>query len=314
LLVTAALAKATDSRIHYQSLKKKESDLDGAYGPRNISKTVVSPWNMEIGNRLGASTEPLAGNPTQSTPVFLPEPNVDRPELRRHLSELLGEFQEETESGKLDEVEILRAVLNEVAELPQRRSEFSPVLGGLRYQTVVDGVGRFLTESGKGERLMAVTAGILETCYQGPEEEYSVCVGHANAADQPRESVGDVWLDGPDEVLIGAEVKHTKATVNDVNIAVDKAKKAELRQYLFIAERYTDLEAVQEIARDESIDLVVATIDELLAWLQPLGHERRAQAINRIGESLLEMQATPTNIDAWELVKSAIDDESVEDS
>jgi hypothetical protein len=308
LLVTAAVAKATDNSVHYRALKKNDCSLDGSYAPRTTAKTVVMPWNIECGNRLEASAYPLAGNPTQSYSQFRPESNVQNPALRMELYELLDEFQTKTESGELDETEILRAVLNGVADLDPRRPDFDPVSLDAPYYTVVDELERFLADSDGGNPLMAVSGALLEVCWQDGGGDHQADLGHANAADDPRDAVGDVWVEATDDetVLLGAEVKHTTVTETEMLLASKKAKEHNLDRYLVIAESFDGFEEIREAAADEPLDLILVTIDELLQWMQPLDDSLREEILDKIGEHLRTMGANRETLTTWESTLSSV--------
>ncbi|RLM41883.1 restriction endonuclease, SacI family [Haloarcula sp. Atlit-47R] len=302
LLVTAAVAKATDERVHYRALKKGDCDLNGAYAPRTTAKQVVMPWNLKNGNRLEASSYPLAGNPIQSYAQFQPEDTANSPGLREELYHLLKEFQQGTANGSMSPSEILHAVLDAVADLEPRKTDFEPVTLKAPYQDIARELNEFLAESGSGERLMAVTAGFFDICWQSGRDEYTAHLGHANAADEPRGVVGDVWVEAEEtgDVVAGVEVKHKSVTMEEVLLARKKAKESSLKTYYVVADSFKSPNAVREIAADAQLELILVTVSELMHWLQPLGQNPREALLNKIGTHLQEMGASSGSLHAWE--------------
>lgn len=301
LLVVAAVSKATEEGIHYQSLKRKEFPEEGGYAPRTPSKKVVAPWNLKVaGNRLEMSREPLSGNPTQSYPKFEREPNTDADDIRAELVGLLETFQERTSTGDLTSDEILLDVLREVKRLPTREPDFEGVGETVTYQAAATQLRAFLETSSGGARLMAVSAGLLHTCYGSDQNEVLVQVDHENAADKPRNVAGDVQLQVSDEVHLSVEVRDQTIDVDAVRYGLAKAASHDIPQYMFIAESFKNRSECMSLVKSEPIDGLLVTVDELLGWLKPMDGTTRTEAFDQIGDALKQMNAHEKVTDAWQ--------------
>lgn len=162
ILVNAALSKATNPNIHYRALQAGSS-LDGAYDARSVAHEALVPWEKGHGERLGGSPEPFVNNPAR-------HPEVDTSNRARssqkqeRLYSLLQRMEEQVTEGELDPTDVLRQTLQTVSELESKTVAFeSPT--DVPYGVLAQKVKEYLRESGSGERLPAVVAGIIQTYY-----------------------------------------------------------------------------------------------------------------------------------------------------
>jgi hypothetical protein len=162
ILVTNVLAKAVNSRIHYRAMQA-QSDLSGAYNARSLGHQVLVGWEKDHGERLGGSNEPFLNKPARFPEFSLENAHRSASDHRR-LYELLNGLEEKADSGDIDPMDVLRQTLHEISQLEPQTVDFeSPSDAPFRelHKLIED----YLGESGGGERLAAVTAGVTMAYY-----------------------------------------------------------------------------------------------------------------------------------------------------
>lgn len=214
ILVTNVLAKAVNADIHYRAMQA-QSELPGAYNARSLGHQVLVEWEKEHGERLGGSNEPFLNKPARY-PSFSMD-NAHRSEsAHRRLYDLLTDLEEGTERGEIDPLDALRHTLYEISELEPRTVDFeSP--SGVPFRELRRLLPEYLTESGGGERLAAVTAGVTKAYYRTTEgDDWRVEAEHANVPDEFSSAAGDVEVFRDDELVRAIEVKDKPTDRSDI--------------------------------------------------------------------------------------------------
>ncbi|WP_181691418.1 restriction endonuclease, SacI family [Natronomonas sp. LN261] len=306
ILVNAALSKAVNPNIHYRALQAGSS-LGGAYDARSVAHDALVPWEKGHGERLGGSPEPFVNNPAR-------HPEVDTSNRARssqkqeRLYKLLQRMQEQVEEGELDPTDILRQTLQAVSELESKTVEFeSP--SDAPYDVIALKIREYLRESGNGERLPAVVAGIMQTYYEhAGEGDWRVDCEHANVSDEFSKAAGDVEIFYNDELHKAMEVKDKPATQSSVQHAIEKGRINELGEYLYVLgagfKPGEEGDAHQE-AEDAPIELIFITPDELISSLKLVDDVERVFFLEAVGKFLNDMRANQSNKTAFtEMVES----------
>jgi hypothetical protein len=306
ILVNATLSKATNPNIHYRALQAGSS-LSGAYDARSVAHKALVPWEKGHGERLGGSPEPFVNNPAR-------HPEVDTGNRARsskkqeRLYNLLQRMQEKVEEGELDPTDILRQTLQAVSELESKTVEFeSP--SDAAYDVISLNIKEYLRKSGNGERLPAIVAGVIQTYYQhAGEGNWRVDCEHANVSDEFSKAAGDVEIFYEDELHKAMEVKDKPATQSSVQHAIEKARKNELGEYLYVLgagfKPGEEGDARQE-AEDAPIELIFITPEELISSLKLVDDVDRVFFLESVGEFLNDMRANQANKNAFtEMVES----------
>jgi hypothetical protein len=300
ILVNAALSKATNPNIHYRALQAGSS-LDGAYDARSVGHDALVPCEKGHGERLGGSPEPFVNNPAR-------HPEVDTSNRARssqkqeRIYNLLQRMQEQVEEGELEPINILRQTLQAVSELESKTVEFeSP--SDAPYDVIALNIREYLSKSGNGERLPAVVAGIMQTYYEhAGEGDWRVDCEHANVSDEFSKAAGDVEIFYDGELHKAMEVKDKPATQSSVQHAIEKGRRNELGEYLYVLgsgfKPGEEGDARRE-AENAPIELIFITPEELLSSLKLVDDVERVFFLEAVGEFLNEMRANQSNKDAF---------------
>lgn len=306
ILVNAALSKAVNPDVHYRALQAGSS-LEGAYDARSVAHEVLVPWEKNHGERLGGSPEPFVNNPAR-------HPEVDTGNRARssqkqeRLYDLLQRLEDDVLEGTLDPVNVLRETLQAVSELESKTVEFeSP--SDAPYELIEETIEQYIDESGNGERLPAVVAGIVQTYYDhAGEGDWRVDCEHANVSDEFSNAAGDVEIFRGDTLHKAIEVKDKPATRSSVQHAIEKGRLNELGEYLYVPGagfRSGEERDARRAAEDAPIELVFMTPEELLTTLKLVDDVDRVSFLEAVGEFLNDMRANQSNKKAFtELVDS----------
>lgn len=306
ILVNAALSKATNPNIHYRALQAGSS-LDGAYDARSVGHDALVPWEKSHGERLGGSPEPFVNNPAR-------HPEVDTSNRARssnkqeRLYNVLQRMEELVEDSELDPLDILRQTLQAVSELESKTVDFeSP--SDAPFDVIALHIKEYLRDSGNGERLPAVVAGIIRAYYEhAGEGDWTIDCEHANVSDKSSKAAGDVEIFYNGELHKAMEVKDKPATQSSVQHAIEKARKSELGEYLFVlgAGFKSDEEGnARQEAEDAPIELIFITPEELISTLKLVDDVQRVFFLEAVGEFLNDMRANQSNKNEFaELVES----------
>ncbi|GAA0725707.1 hypothetical protein J2744_000998 [Halorubrum trapanicum] len=308
ILVNAALSKAANPEIHYRALQAGSS-LDGAYDARSVAHKALVPWEKDHGERLGGSPEPFVNNPAR-------HPEVDTGNRARssrkqeRLYNLLQRLEDKVAQGALEPTDVLRETLQAVSELESKTVEFeSP--SAAPYELIADKIERYITESGNGERLPAVVAGIVRTYYDhAGGEDWRVDCEHANVSDEFSNAAGDVEIFRGDALHKAIEVKDKPATRSSVQHAVEKGRLNELGEYLFVLGagfRSGEERDARQAAEDAPIELIFITPEELLGTLKLVDDADRLSFLEAVGEFLNDMRANQSNKRAFTELVDSID-------
>ena len=309
ILVNAALSKATNPNIHYRALQAGSS-LDGAYDARSVGHEVLVPWEKANGERLGGSPEPFVNNPARH-PEVNTENRARSSTKQKRLYNLLQRMEEQVENGELDPVDILRQTLQSVSELDSKTVDFESV-SNAPYDVIALYINEYLKDSGNGERLPAVVAGIMQTYYNhASESDWKVDCEHANVSDEFSKAAGDVEIFYDGNLHKAMEVKDKPTTRSSVQHAIEKGRKNSLGEYLYVLgsgfKPGEEGDARQE-AEDAPIELIFVTPDELISTLKLVDDEDRVEFLNHVGQFLNDMRANQANKNAFTDLVDEIDE------
>lgn len=310
ILLTNVLAKAVNPDVNALALKDS-SDLDGSFNSGGLATDVVTDWEKDNGERLGGSNEPRTNSVYYRQAELNTDYEVRNDDLYQTMIRVLSDLEKQSASSELEPMNVLRQALYEISQLESTTVSYTNP-PDVSYLELVDVVREYLTESNTGERLAAVTAGVLDAQYffAGREDVY-IKVDHVNVADENSNAAGDVEIfDSNDEetLLQAIEVKDKPATKADIQHSITTAREHELDEYLFVAGQgfRSDDErnrAVEAIA-DAEIELILLTADDLYSSLKFQRRAGRRRFRESVGEFLNDMRAQEDSKDSW---KNAIE-------
>ncbi|WP_166035412.1 restriction endonuclease, SacI family [Halorussus pelagicus] len=306
ILVNATLAKATNSDVHYRALQAGSS-LEGAHDARSLAHSVLVPWEKAHGERLGGSPEPFVNNPARHEEVST-ENRARATKKQDRLHNLLQRMEDKVEEGVEDPVNILRQTLYAITQLESQLVDFESV-SNAPYTEVEDAVTTYLKDSGKGERLPAVVAGIMQTYYEhAADVEWQVDAEHANVSDEFSKAAGDIELFRDDELQKAMEVKDKPATRSSVQHAIEKARQHKLGEYIYVVGsgyRAGEKADIEKEIEEAPLELILMDSEELIALLKVVDDSDRGFFLDKVGAFLNDMRANQNNKDRWtELAES----------
>lgn len=301
ILVTNTIAKAVNPNIHYRAMQAKW-DHPGAYNARSLGHQVLVEWEKEHGERLGGSNEPFLSNPARY-PDFSMTNSYQSEKAHTRLYELLERLEEKTNSGKIDPVDVLRHTLYEISQVEAQTVE-TVAPSDVPYIPLRNQVEEYLVESGGGERLASVTAGVMEAYYtQTDSADLRIEAEHANSPDTFSNAAGDIEVFRDGELVRAIEVKDKHTERSDVQHAISKARENELGEYLYVVgdgfRTATEKQNALSVIADAPIELILVYPEELLNMLKFVEDAGRTQFVKSVGEYLNDMRATEENKQAW---------------
>lgn len=310
MFLSSVLAKATNPDVHYRAVKTT-SDLDGAFSSRSVAERVIVDWEQDNGQRLGGSNEPGTSKPfrwDEFSEDYSDE--VLRSDAYDRLTDLLARLQDETRTGELDPVDVLRQTLSEVARLESRTIDFTAT-AAVPYRELEEHVRAYLEETGGGERLVAVTAGVLRAYYaHAGDGDWAVEVQHVNVPDEQSDAAGDVEVYRDGDLRLAVEVKDKPVARNDLKHSIRKAQQFELGEYRYlVGDGFADGEAgaATREAASAPVEMVLWFPDDLYSQLKSVGQDGRRAFVNGVSEYLNEMRALDRNKDDWRAVVEQFD-------
>ena len=305
ILVTNVLAKAVNPDIHALALQD-QSELEGSFNSGGLATDVVTDWEKDNGERLGGSNEPRTNSVYYRQSKLNPDYDVRNDDLYETLIRILTELQEQSESGELNPLDMLRQTLAVVSQLdPTTVSYSNPP--DVSYTALEEAVESYLEQSGGGERLAAVTAGVLDAQYfMADRAEISIKVDHVNVADENSSAAGDIEVfetNDEETLLRAAEVKDKPATKADIQHSISTARDHELDEYLFVTgqgfQSASERQRAMETVKTAEIDLVVLSKADLLSGLKFCGRGGRTRFRESVGEFLNDMRAQENSKKNW---------------
>jgi len=315
ILLTNVLAKAVNPEINALALKDN-SDLDGSFNSGGLATDVVTDWEKDNGERLGGSNEPRTNSIYYRQAELNTDYEVRNKDLYQTMIRVLSDLEEQSGSDGIDPVNVLRQALYEISQLESTTVSYrNPP--DVSYLALVDVVREYLTESNTGERLAAVTAGILDAQYffAGRGDVY-IKVDHVNVADENSKAAGDIEIfeSEAEEILLQAiEVKDKPAVKADIQHSITTGRRHELDEYLFVLgqgfQSATESERALEAIADAEIEFILITPEDLYSSLKFQRRAGRRRFRESVGEFLNDMRAQEDSKASW---KNAIESLAVE--
>lgn len=233
VLVTALLAKATNEEIDPLSLQAKDAS-EGAYDARSICHHVLVPFERDfLPNSLGGSNEPFLNKPARY-PRLTTDNAVRRGRDMETLTLLISvlssisssELAQQYLSSALYTMKSISESIAGQFALPDMDMELCGP------QIILDFTCELVSNSFEGETCPLVVAAIEHLYYDGSR----IVVPHkVNESGASSKEVGDIDIyDNDGNIISSIEVKDKDFSKNDVEHAILKFAKAELRNTLFV--------------------------------------------------------------------------------
>lgn len=300
ILLTAVLSKVANPSIHYRALQKG-SRLQGAYDARSVAHQVVVPFEKSHGERLGGSNEPYLNRPARYPEFDMSNRDRNRAAQQR-LYNLLEFCQTQSrKDGKFPRI-FLRQVLREMMSLPPLKQSFQVPPVQVSYAKTIRIINDYLSVSGSGERLVAVSAALFSSV-----TPFKIMAYPVNWSDKFAKTAGDIEFRENEKIVKAAECKDKPILESDVRHSQMKAKRHNLTEYIIlngagIAEEDADsITKFVESQLKEGINIYMLNAPEgFFPYLVLLGDQGRKHFLNRVGGFLNEIKASRDNKNAWQ--------------
>jgi hypothetical protein len=298
ILITALLAKVTDSSVHMRSLQAG-SDLYGAYDARSLCHKVWVPFEQSrMNSKLGGSNEPYLNKPARFPSV---DPsNAVRKGYDQNLLNLMYSLLEKL-NGEGQETQ--REAFFYAMKLIDGRSmglahEISLPPIYLTQGKTISFFKSYLSACHGGESAASAAGALFRVLYSGQNRK--VTVHPANQAGSTSNEIGDIDITQKKSLLMAVEVKDKLFAASDVNHAIRKVIESGNSRLFFLIGRHA-FPVPQEFSfakicnenAKRGMDVSFESLDELFPRLLALfSEEERKQAIRNAADILDEMRAT----------------------
>jgi len=305
ILLTAALAKVINQRVHYRALQKG-STLQGAYDARSLAHGVVVPFEKSHGERFGGSNEPYLNRPARYPEFDLSNRDRNR-NAQERLFYLLDNCQRYSTQDKTLPKAFLQQVLKEMLSLKPTKRVFKIPPVKVSLQATVEIVNEFLQVSGSGERLVAVSAAVFASMCKIFGDTFHVRVYPVNWPDKFAKTAGDIEFYKDDKIVRAVEVKDKPISESDLRHCQMKAKRHGITEYIILAGAgvVTDDElAITKFINSQlkhGINLYILSVpQQLFPYFVYLGEKGRKVFLTKVGTYLNEIKATRANKKSWQ--------------
>jgi hypothetical protein len=310
MLLSSVLTKAVHPEVHYRAVQT-ESTLDGAFSSRTVAEQVIVDWEQANGQRLGGSNEPGTSKPFRWAEISR-DNSVMRDDVLDSLHGLLAELEARTEAAEIDPKDVLRQALVVISRLDSQTVEFTDP-SRVPFRDLEPAVEEYLRQTGGGERLAAVAAGVVETVHgRAGSDEWSVTADQVNIPDEQSSAAGDIELFREGDLQYAYEVKDKPVAENDIHHSVEKAQANELGEYLYLVGdgfETGEQQGAKQAAAEAPIELLLVTPDEMLSRLKFVGEQGRIDFLTHAGDFLDDMRAQPENRRDWKQLVEGLDGE-----
>jgi hypothetical protein len=300
-LPTQLLGKLIHPELDAMCLQRGDG-APGKWDPRGFATRTVVPWNRCNQNVLGTSGDPYVSNPLRRPRVDDGLDQMGDREEWENLCSVLKRVQNNPLTAERKLIEVLAAIRERLKE-----QDFTYVLPDRVSLAQAEAlVSAFLSQRSGGDRGLAVAAAMFETVKSELNVYREVRRGVINAADAATNAAGDLECIGDNEnVVLAVEVKERRISVTDIQVAVAKARRLQVRELILCTEGFNtteknEVELAISTAWASGTNVYQLTIGELMHSLLPiLGGGGIKQFVVEVGEQLDRFNTQPRHRRAW---------------
>ncbi len=305
-LLTQLLGKAVDASRDALSIQRgnaETAEADGRWDARSFCSANVVPWVNGTGQVLGTSQDPYVSNPLRRARLDGGREPVQYKNLWDNLVALLTEVQQQNDPEYTESR--LRACLVSLARRYNELAVQFDVPQRISLDATAKLAADFLNEPSGGERAQILTAALMRTIAERFGIFDRVVRQGINEADAASASPGDVICYFQDAPALAVEVKDRAIELHDVETAIGKARRSDVREILFaMATQTPDTPAITERTEREfalGINVYRLSIDTLLrVALSIAGESSRTQFLTLVGQELNDRVTQPGHKLAWQ--------------
>ncbi|MFT4159596.1 restriction endonuclease, SacI family [Shinella sp.] len=311
-LGTILLARSVNRQADVKWIKPAHAkDAPNAFSARTLSEKVLVPVAAELGIHIGATgPQPLNNQPYfrmtylgDDTPVH----SKARPAFE-YMMLLVKEVEQMDVAAARDALRAYTSV--RMGHAPK----YAPAAGtsALSREALISAVIAFVGESSEGgKRAQAVVAGLLDVAFG----EGRIITDRINSPS--RRYPGDVCVlvdAGSEEIERAFEVKDKPVTVTDIQIFGRKCLEFAVREtaYVMVADGQPNLDAnsIYAWSHDLGLGLTLypkwpSLIQQCLFWGRVPSPDGAVDAVRRIRERLISIEASAISVDRWERLIAA---------
>ena len=308
-LLTQLLGKLDDHTRDALSIQRGDAataKAAGRWNARSFCEANVVPWVAEAGQVLGTSPHPYGNNPVRHYPrldlVCETRKMRHRP-LWNKLVATLREVQERNDPAytaaqlRLCLASLVRKynALTVQFDVPQRIS----LADAVRIVT------QYLAEPSGGERPQVIVAALLRTIGQRFGIFDRVARQAINEADAAADRPGDVACYQDSSLIFAVEVKDREITLQDLDTAIDKARRSEVTELLFasVSSPAADPAIAARVQREFGLGINIYQLhidDFLRVALSVAGEASRTEFLSLVGAELNDRVTQPAHKLAWQ--------------
>lgn len=304
ILLTAALAKAVNPVVHYRALQMG-SKLSGSYDARSLCHTVIVPFEKSHGERFGGSNEPFLNRPARYPEFDLSNRDRNR-NAQKRLFYVLDNAQNFTGQDREFPKAFLRQTLKAMHGCSPTKVKFEFAEVETSLQATIDIVKEFLSVSGSGERLVAVSAAVFESMYGESNKMWQIKAYPVNWPDRFAKTAGDIEFYFNGKLMKATESKDKPLSESDVRHCSDKAKRHGVSEYMIlvgagvIQNHKRDIEKYIKTQLEDGINLYLLEVpQQFFPYFVYLGNKGRSVFLKKVGEYLNIIKAKMSNKREW---------------
>ncbi len=173
-------------------------------------------------------------------------------------------------------------------------------------QDTIDIVKEYLSVSGGGERLVAISAAVFESMYMESGENWRIKVYPVNWPDRSAKTAGDIELYFNRKLMKAAESKDKPLSESDVRHCSDKAKRHGVSEYIILVgagvmeDHKRDIEKYVKAQLKDGINLYLLEVPEqFFPYFVYLGDMGRSVFLRKVGEYLNIIKGKRSNKKEW---------------
>lgn len=306
-LGTILLARSVDRRADVKWIKPSHAqDAPNAFSARTLSEKVLVPVAAELGIHLGATGPQPLNNQPYFRMTFLGDDTPVRSNARPAFDFMLGLVRE---IEGMDEAQAREALRAYIVVRTGHAPKYAPAAGvaAVSREGVSAAIVAFVGEESEGgKRAQAVVAGLLDAAYGADR----VVTDRINSPS--RRYPGDVCVlseAGSEEIERAFEVKDKPVSLTDIQIFGRKCIEFGVREAAYVmvaaAQSAPDAIAVYRWAAGLGLGMTLHTqwpplVRQCLFWGLLPTPDGAVEAVSRIRERLITIEAAPASLERWE--------------
>lgn len=243
-VLTQLLGKLADPSRDVLCLQRGDaegSEAAGRWDARSLCSGVVVPWNQDNQSVLGGSADPYVNNPLRRPRLDEQTTALSRPAEWDALLAFLKEASHTSDTPVIERA--VRRCLRSVARRLHRQAVHFGVPPRVSLDQVIELLENYLAAPSNGLRPLAAASALLKVVGSALGL-FSVSSQGLNEPDRATGAPGDIVcsdLDG--KPVLVAEVKDQNLRIVDFEASLQKARKRDVRNLMFVVPRLSPSEA-----------------------------------------------------------------------